>query len=593
MKKDKMKKYFSVCIAGFAASAMLLGGCGPFDDVAGQTVNPGTHVQTETQAETETETEAETEAKRQADVYIVPNETSQASGNNSSQTAGNNQSGSQNSSQSNGQNNNNSNSGSSTDSTAGKTKDPEIRVVDVTEQAHDPIPAEERPSSAASGSASIADKDADAQSAGSEQSSGSHAASGGEAAPITPSETEAAVIPAETEGSGGGSGSAAPLTPETLSPEEDKTSEADDQQAGEKGGDQGADSISPEDDADPDAADQSAQDDSKDSKETETDAGTEAQTETETESETEAAEEAGLTLTMTAGDASMSLLIGADGAYAVYGLPGGEIGELTKLLEDSEITHLDTLLVTAYEDGQDESLEKLLDAVTIDTVILPGETDEKAAEALTEPAEAAGAKVLTAKTGDSIEIGQAVLQILAASESHDGNTDAVIASLSYGSGKALILQDIDGDALTDMMKALADFDADMLIMGGTGSTLEGHEDLITAIKPEYAMIWSGAKADPENQTSEDKTLSDENLPDQATMDILAAAGVHVLRSDLQGSLSLTCDGKTLAPVQKPCDDYTGRVDASEETEVPQAEQDGAAVLDETEETETAASGSEE
>lgn len=120
------------------------------------------------------------------------------------------------------------------------------------------------------------------------------------------------------------------------------------------------------------------------------------------------------------------------------------------------------------------------------------------------------------------------------------NTSAIIR-LRFGAFGMLFM----GDAQTDAEKKLhaafgTQLQANVLKVGHHGSCNATGTSLLSAVAPNYALISSGGPSDP----------NDFGHPHCQTISKLKSAGVHTLRTDQNGDVTLTTDGKVFAVVAK-------------------------------------------
>lgn len=109
---------------------------------------------------------------------------------------------------------------------------------------------------------------------------------------------------------------------------------------------------------------------------------------------------------------------------------------------------------------------------------------------------------------------------------------SIVALLTYGEGTFLFTGDAEAVSEADMLENGVPA-CDILKVGHHGSSTSSGEAFIAAVSPQLAVISVG----------EGNTYGH---PHASTLERLAAHGVQVLRTDLSGSITVTCDGTQFA-----------------------------------------------
>lgn len=111
----------------------------------------------------------------------------------------------------------------------------------------------------------------------------------------------------------------------------------------------------------------------------------------------------------------------------------------------------------------------------------------------------------------------------------DLNNSSVMIMLTYGDRKFLFTGDAEEE---EERTVTADIDCDVLKVGHHGSSTSTGSAFLTAASPEYAVISCGAG-------------NSYGHPHTETIDKLKKSGVNIYRTDLQGDIVMTCDGKNI------------------------------------------------
>jgi competence protein ComEC len=111
------------------------------------------------------------------------------------------------------------------------------------------------------------------------------------------------------------------------------------------------------------------------------------------------------------------------------------------------------------------------------------------------------------------------------------NANSIVLRLVYGSFSMLFTGDAEFETEDRLMKSGANLQANVLKIGHHGSRHATSGKFLTTIAPQFAVISVGAN-------------NDYGHPAQLTMDRLKTAKIKALRTDLQGEIEISSDGKT-------------------------------------------------
>ena len=159
-----------------------------------------------------------------------------------------------------------------------------------------------------------------------------------------------------------------------------------------------------------------------------------------------------------------------------------------------------------------------------------------------EALEKSGAKHEKAQPGQKIELGGgAILTVLAPSEpfftkdqmkagGNEPNANSIVLRLDYGDFSMLLMGDAEEQTESRLMSRDADLTAKLIKIAHHGSKYASSEDFIKRVKPEAAIISTGAW----NRYSH---------PAQSVIDRLKGLNAKLYRTDLQGEIVITTKGR--------------------------------------------------
>jgi len=158
-------------------------------------------------------------------------------------------------------------------------------------------------------------------------------------------------------------------------------------------------------------------------------------------------------------------------------------------------------------------------------------------DAWQEAVEKEGANIIDPVAGKVIDLGNKVtLTILHPAESLDGvakekvNNDSVVLTLKYGETQILLTGDIEAKAERQIILSGADIDADILKVAHHGSKTSTLDEFLYEVSPKVAVIQVGAN----NRYGH---------PTQEVLSRLENFGVKLYRTDIDGNIKVTSDGK--------------------------------------------------
>jgi competence protein ComEC len=158
-------------------------------------------------------------------------------------------------------------------------------------------------------------------------------------------------------------------------------------------------------------------------------------------------------------------------------------------------------------------------------------------ESLTREAKVLNIPVIFHQAGDRFEAGGLSFRVLAPAanaetQNRKSNDDSLVMSISYGKTSALL----EGDAEKEVERRIAEeeVEADLLKVGHHGSATSTIPELLSAVRPHFAVISVGAR-------------NVYGHPRREVLERLAAAHVRTYRTDLNGAVSFYLDGHAVTP----------------------------------------------
>lgn len=161
------------------------------------------------------------------------------------------------------------------------------------------------------------------------------------------------------------------------------------------------------------------------------------------------------------------------------------------------------------------------------------EKDNKTYQKLIQALDNKRLKYSTPRVGSQYSLGTATVTILAPNDKYDNPNDSSIALLiQNGNNSFLFTGDAGEDAENDILDNKIDISADVYKVGHHGSRYSTSKDFFKAVNPTYAVISCG-----ENNSY--------GHPHAETLNTLRTNGVKVYRTDEDGTIIATSDGKKI------------------------------------------------
>ena len=114
----------------------------------------------------------------------------------------------------------------------------------------------------------------------------------------------------------------------------------------------------------------------------------------------------------------------------------------------------------------------------------------------------------------------------------DENENSFVTLIEFGEVKALFTGDIEKTAETDILSGNTDISADILKVGHHGSRTSSSQHFLNAVFPSVAVI----QCEKGNKYGH---------PHAETLERLERVGCNILRTDEEGTIVLSTDGKTI------------------------------------------------
>lgn len=195
---------------------------------------------------------------------------------------------------------------------------------------------------------------------------------------------------------------------------------------------------------------------------------------------------------------------------------------------------LDYLIVTHPDSDHCGGADVIITKYDIDKVIMPSfEKDTNTYRDVIDAMDYKNYKITAPVVGNTYKLADAKFTIIAPNDDYeDANNSSVGIILEHGKKKFIFTGDAEEDAEADIVSNKIKISADVYKVNHHGSKTSSSSAFLKAIDPEYAVISCG-----EN--------NEYGHPHAQTLNSLRTMGVKLFRTDEQGSIVATSDGKTI------------------------------------------------
>lgn len=229
-----------------------------------------------------------------------------------------------------------------------------------------------------------------------------------------------------------------------------------------------------------------------------------------------------------------SILVQSNGVNMLIDAGTNKAGAtVVKDLQNLGVTKIDYLIGTHPHEDHIGGMDDVIKNFDIGTIFMPKiQTNTKTFEDVLDAIASKNLKVTSPEVGYTYNVGDAKCEIMSIGsgeneEKSNLNLSSIVIRMTYGTQSFLFM----GDAETENESSRTWPQTTVLKVGHHGSNTSSSQKFLNEVKPEIAVISVG-------------TGNMYGHPKQTTLNKLTKIGAKIYRTDENGTVTITTDGKT-------------------------------------------------
>jgi competence protein ComEC len=204
-------------------------------------------------------------------------------------------------------------------------------------------------------------------------------------------------------------------------------------------------------------------------------------------------------------------------------------------IEINKIKRIDVLIATHPHEDHIGNMAELISNYDIGDIYMPKVTSNtKTFLNVMDAVRKKGLKIKSARTGVSFETDGVKFEMLSPNKDkyESLNNYSPVIKVKYGEKVFLLTGDAEKLSESEILSKGYDIKADVIKIGHHGSSSSSSKEFIKKVNPVYAVVSCGQG-------------NDYNHPHKETVKLLSSLGIKLYRTDIDGSIVFTTDGKSI------------------------------------------------
>lgn len=230
-----------------------------------------------------------------------------------------------------------------------------------------------------------------------------------------------------------------------------------------------------------------------------------------------------------------SELIQVDGKNILIDAGTSDAKALT-YLKKIGITKLDYVIATHPHEDHIGGMDDVIKSISVGTFYAPKVTTTTTTyKNMVNALQAKNLKITVPTVGSTLQVGGATVTFLAPNSAtyNDLNDYSIAVKIKYGNKSFIFMGDAEALSEGEILKKQLDIQADVLKLGHHGSSSSTSNAFLDKVNPQYAIASCALN-------------NDYGHPHKETLDKLNLRGIKLYRTDRQGTIIASSDGKDIS-----------------------------------------------